>query len=119
MSNRLRGSIVMRQSRVDTLVTEEPDDRIGHVRLCGGMESNDCLYPETALCTTYCVEVNGDSQPDQIHLTGEAATGPIARPLCRLAALQLLAIACYYSSSCLARRQIGRTLSPVQLLFLG
>jgi hypothetical protein len=31
----LRGSKVMRQSRVDTLVTEEPDDRIGHVRNCG------------------------------------------------------------------------------------
>lgn len=26
----------MRQRRVDTLVTEEPDDRIGHVRICGG-----------------------------------------------------------------------------------
>jgi hypothetical protein len=32
----LRGSTVMRQSGVDTLITEEPDDRIGHVRLCGG-----------------------------------------------------------------------------------
>ena len=36
MSNRLRGSKVMRQSGVDTLVTEEPDDRMGHVRICGG-----------------------------------------------------------------------------------
>ncbi len=36
MSNRLRGSIVMRQSCVGTLITEEPDDRIGQVRLCGG-----------------------------------------------------------------------------------
>jgi hypothetical protein len=36
MSKRLRGSEVMRQSSVDTLITEEPDDRIGHVRLCGG-----------------------------------------------------------------------------------
>jgi hypothetical protein len=26
----------MRQRRVDTLITEEPDDRIGHVRICGG-----------------------------------------------------------------------------------
>ncbi len=26
----------MRQSGVDTLITEEPDDRIGHVRICGG-----------------------------------------------------------------------------------
>jgi len=25
----------MRQSGVDTLITEEPDDRIGHVRICG------------------------------------------------------------------------------------
>ncbi len=36
MSNRLRGSKVMRQGGVDTLITEEPDDRIGHVRICGG-----------------------------------------------------------------------------------
>ena len=35
MSNRLRGSKVMRQSGVDTLITEEPDDQIGHVRICG------------------------------------------------------------------------------------
>ena len=26
----------MRQRGVDTLITEEPDDRIGHVRICGG-----------------------------------------------------------------------------------
>jgi len=26
----------MRQSGVDTLITEEPDDRIGQVRICGG-----------------------------------------------------------------------------------
>jgi hypothetical protein len=25
----------MRQSGVDTLITEEPDDRIGQVRICG------------------------------------------------------------------------------------
>ena len=30
------GSKVMRQRCVDTLITEEPDDRIGHVRICGG-----------------------------------------------------------------------------------
>jgi len=36
MSNRLQGSKVMRQSGVDTLITEEPDDQIGHVRICGG-----------------------------------------------------------------------------------
>ena len=36
MSKRLQGSKVMRQSGVVTLITEEPDDRIGHVRICGG-----------------------------------------------------------------------------------
>jgi hypothetical protein len=36
MSNGLRGSKVMRQGCVETLITEEPDDRIGHVRICGG-----------------------------------------------------------------------------------
>ena len=36
MSKRLQGSKVMRQRGVDTLITEEPDDRIGHVRICGG-----------------------------------------------------------------------------------
>jgi hypothetical protein len=36
MSNGLQGSKVMRQSGVETLITEEPDDRIGHVRICGG-----------------------------------------------------------------------------------
>ena len=35
-------------SGVDTLITEEPDDQIGHVRICGGMASNGCLYPETS-----------------------------------------------------------------------
>jgi len=41
-----------------------------------------------------------------IRLAGEVATGRTARPICRLAALQLLAIASYYSSLCLARQQI-------------
>ncbi len=36
MSKRLQGSKVMRQSGVDTLITEEPDDQIGQVRICGG-----------------------------------------------------------------------------------
>jgi len=36
MSNCLQGCKVMRQSGVDTLIIEEPDDRIGHVRICGG-----------------------------------------------------------------------------------
>ncbi len=35
MSNGLRGSKVMHQSCVDSLISEEPDDRIGHVRICG------------------------------------------------------------------------------------
>ena len=30
------GSKVMRQRGVETLMTEEPDDLIGHVRICGG-----------------------------------------------------------------------------------
>ena len=46
MSKRLQGSKVMRQGGVDTLITEEPDDRIGHVLICGGMASNGCLYPD-------------------------------------------------------------------------
>ncbi len=32
----MQGSTVMRQSRADTLVTEEPDALIAHVRVCGG-----------------------------------------------------------------------------------
>ncbi len=36
MFNRLQGSKVMRQSGVEALITEEPYDRIGHVRICGG-----------------------------------------------------------------------------------
>ncbi|HEY5867367.1 MAG TPA: hypothetical protein VI542_17730 [Candidatus Tectomicrobia bacterium] len=32
----MQGSTVMRQSRADTLVTEEPDAFIAHVRVCGG-----------------------------------------------------------------------------------
>ena len=39
MSNCLQGSKVMRQSGVETLITEEPDDRIGHVRICGECHS--------------------------------------------------------------------------------
>jgi len=30
------GSKVMRQSGADTLITEEPDERMVHVRICGG-----------------------------------------------------------------------------------
>ena len=32
----MQGSTVMRQSRAATLVTEEPDAFIAHVRVCGG-----------------------------------------------------------------------------------
>src|SRR5438094_9982573 len=32
----MQGSTVMRQSRADTLVTEEPYALIAHVRVCGG-----------------------------------------------------------------------------------
>jgi hypothetical protein len=32
----MQGSTVMRQSRAETLVTEEPDALIAHVRVCGG-----------------------------------------------------------------------------------
>ena len=51
---RLRGSKVMRQGSVDTLIIEEPDDRIGHVRICGGgMASNGCLYPDRICWVIY------------------------------------------------------------------
>ena len=36
----------MRQGFIITLITEEPDDRIGHVRICGGDGHNARLYPE-------------------------------------------------------------------------
>jgi len=38
----------MRQGCVIALITEEPDDRIGHVRICGGGDGRviGCLYPE-------------------------------------------------------------------------
>ena len=32
----MQGSTVMRQSGAETLVTEEPDAFIAHVRVCGG-----------------------------------------------------------------------------------
>ena len=32
----MQGSEVMRRGCADTSITEEPDDRIGHVRICGG-----------------------------------------------------------------------------------
>ena len=47
MFDSLRGSKVMRQGCVIALITEEPDDRIGHVRTCGGDgRVIGCLYPE-------------------------------------------------------------------------
>ena len=40
----------MRQGWVMALITEEPDDRIGHVRICGGDgRVIGCLYPEADL----------------------------------------------------------------------
>ncbi len=36
MSDSLWGGKVMRQGNIITLITEEPYDRIGHVRICGG-----------------------------------------------------------------------------------
>jgi hypothetical protein len=36
LCGRLRGSSVLRQSGAETLVTEEPDALIAHVRVCGG-----------------------------------------------------------------------------------
>ena len=36
MFDREQGSKVMRQGSCITLITEEPYDRIGHVRICGG-----------------------------------------------------------------------------------
>jgi hypothetical protein len=40
------GSKVMRQRGAETLVTEEPDELIAHVRVCGGRAGNHRLYPE-------------------------------------------------------------------------
>ncbi len=40
----------MRQRGVDTLMTEEPDDRVGHVRICGGcaLQAHEIQQPEVA-----------------------------------------------------------------------
>ena len=48
MFNGLQGSKVMRQRGVETLITEEPDDRIGHVRICGGDGQQWLSLPGTA-----------------------------------------------------------------------
>ena len=42
----MQGSTVMRQSGAETLATEEPDELIAHVRVCGGAPGNRWLYPE-------------------------------------------------------------------------
>ena len=47
------------------------------------------------------------------------ATSRAARPLGRMAALQLVGIACYSSSLRLALHPTGRTAHTVQLRFLG
>ena len=54
-----------------------------------------------------------------LHLLGEAATPPSARAERRLAALQLVVIACYYASLRLARHRPAPTLVGVQLPILG
>jgi len=38
MSDSLQGSKVMRQGRGFALITEEPYERIVHVRICGGID---------------------------------------------------------------------------------
>jgi hypothetical protein len=55
----------------------------------------------------------------ELHLPGEAATPPSARTGRHLAVLQLVAIAGYCASLCLARHHPARTLDGVQLPFLG
>jgi hypothetical protein len=42
----LQGSTVMHRSGAETLITEEPDALIGHVRICGGLAGNRRVYPE-------------------------------------------------------------------------
>ena len=46
----------------------------------------------TASSKTYAIESYRESESIRVHPLGEAATGCIERPICRLAALQLLAI---------------------------
>jgi hypothetical protein len=55
----------------------------------------------------------------ELHLLGEDATPPSARAGRRLAVLQLVVIAGYYASLCLARHRPARTLDGVQLPMLG
>ena len=60
----------------------------------------------TAMCNAQLTNNMEDLRVLTVHPMGESATGRRARPIFRLTALQLLAIAGYYSSLCLARRKI-------------
>ena len=56
----------MRQGGVDTLITEEPDDQIGHVRICGGG------WPVMAVSTRKTEECDMDNQLNLFdNLTGQ------------------------------------------------
>ena len=99
----------------------------------GGMASNGRLYPETALIHNQLIDLRPGSTTMERHLSGERATPPSARTGRRLAALQLVGIACYSASSFerlrrstgstvrshLARHPPVRTLGGVQLPPLG
>jgi hypothetical protein len=53
----------MRQSRTETLVTEEPDDRIGHVRICGGcaLQAHEIKPPEMAAAVKLSQQLRTES----------------------------------------------------------
>lgn len=63
--------------------------------------------------------MNRDLNCGEVHSMSESATTCIARFLARLAALQIVAIAGYYSSLRLAIHANKRTLHAVQLMILG
>jgi hypothetical protein len=85
----------------------------------GGMASNGCLYPETALIHNQPVDLLRRSVAMERNLSGERATPPSARTGRRLAALQLVVIAGYYALLRLARHRPARTLEGVQPPLLG
>ena len=51
-ANMLVGLMVIHQC-LTTLIAEEPYDRIGHVRICGGAAGNSRSYPEPVACGRY------------------------------------------------------------------
>jgi len=71
----------------------------------------------TASSKTYDFELYWELQLCQVHFLGQAATGCTARPHCRLAVLQLLAIVHYYSSLCLARQHSVARCTPSNCRF--